>query len=135
MSLLIKEICYDIVITLLYNTLIRRNSIMASTFIQIRTDEKDKKEASAILEALGTNLSAVLNMTIKQVILQKRVPFDISLPKEYVVSNVAASMAMENMDLDANEIKELDAFHKMNTKDQENEIQELVSKYKEKSHG
>ena len=67
---------------------------MASTFIQIRTDEKDKKEASAILEALGTNLSAVLNMTIKQVILQKRVPFDISLPKEYVVSNVAASMAM-----------------------------------------
>ena len=108
---------------------------MASTFIQIRTDEKDKKVASAILEALGTNLSAVLNMTIKQIILQKRVPFDISLPKEYVVSNVAASMAMENMDLDANEIKELDAFHKMNTKDQEKEIQELVSKYKEKSHG
>ena len=108
---------------------------MASTFIQIRTDEKDKKEASAILEALGTNLSAVLKMTIKQVILQKRVPFDISLPKEYVVSNVAASMAMENMDLDANEIKELDAFHKMNNKEQEKAIHELVSNYKEKSHG
>ena len=38
------------------------------------------------------------------------------------------------MDLDANEIKELDAFHKMNTKDQEKEIQELVLAAGEISH-
>ncbi|MGI6556832.1 MAG: type II toxin-antitoxin system RelB/DinJ family antitoxin [Pseudoramibacter sp.] len=103
---------------------------MAGTYIQIRTDEKDKQEASKILKELGTNLSAVLNMTIKQIILQRRIPFDVALPKDEAVSSVAASMAMENMALTQDQITELEAFHKMTPQEQEESIQRLKEQYK-----
>lgn len=103
---------------------------MASTYIQIRTDEKDKQEVSKILNELGTNLSAVLNMTIRQIILQRRIPFDIALPKDSAVSSVAASMAIENMKLTVDQITELEEFHRMTQGEQEENIQELKEKYK-----
>lgn len=105
---------------------------MAGTYVQIRTDEKDKQEASEILNELGTNLSAVLNMTIKQIILQRRIPFDVALPKDSAVGSVAASMAMENMPLSREQITELEAFHDMTSEDQEQDIQSLIKKYREK---
>ena len=40
---------------------------MAKTFLQVRTDERDKEQASVILEQLGTNLSSVVNMLLKQI--------------------------------------------------------------------
>lgn len=113
---------------------------MASTYIQIRTDEEDKKEASEILKALGTNLSAVLNMTIKQIILQKRIPFDVALPAETVPSkrtlDVAASMSMENMPLDQEGLQSLEEFSRKTPSEQEQEIEDLKNMYrlKEKQH-
>ncbi len=56
-----------------------RRSAMATTFLQVRVDEKDKEKAAEILEQLGTNLSAVVNMMIKQIILTKSIPFEIRL--------------------------------------------------------
>lgn len=50
---------------------------MEKTFLQVRTDTKDKEQASAILEELGTNLSSVVNMLLKQIILTKSIPFEI----------------------------------------------------------
>lgn len=44
---------------------------MAKTFLQVRTDERDKEQASVILEELGTNLSSVVNMLLKQIIMTK----------------------------------------------------------------
>lgn len=42
---------------------------MANTsLLQVRTSAADKEKAFAILEKLGTNLSAVVNMLIKQII-------------------------------------------------------------------
>ena len=109
---------------------------MANTYIQIRTDEKDKKEASEILSALGTNLSAVLNMTIKQIILQRRIPFDVALPKENTiprpVRNVAASMSMEGMPLNNEQLQDLEEFSHKSAEEQEKEIQQFIKKYKEK---
>lgn len=104
---------------------------MASTYIQIRTDERDKKEASAILNALGTNLSAVLNMTIKQIILQRRIPFDVALPlASSPVHSVAASMAMEHMALSDKQIEGLENFSHKTPEEQEKEINNLVAFYK-----
>lgn len=105
---------------------------MAGTYIQIRTDEKAKQEASKILNELGTNLSAVLNMTIKQIILQRRIPFDVALPKDSAVSSVAASMAIENMALTGDQITELEEFHRMTPQEQEESIRNLKEKYKAK---
>ena len=82
--------------------------VMASTFIQFRIDENDKKQATEILDSLGTNLSAVLNMTIKQIILQKRIPFNVALPEDPAVESVAISMAMEGLPLDEKQYDKLE---------------------------
>lgn len=104
---------------------------MADTYIQFRADEEDKKEASLILNALGTNLSAVLKMTLKQIIIKKGIPFEVSLPEHsHAVNQVAASLAMEGMPLTESEKDDLEAFDKMTKEEQEQNIQELVAKYK-----
>ena len=78
---------------------------MANTSIlQVRTDPADREHAAAILESLGTNLSAVVNMLLKQIILTKSLPFEVKLehPENsagYIVDQVRATFAMEGMDL------------------------------------
>ena len=48
--------------------------------INVHVDPKDKKEAMAILTDLGLNMTTLINMTLKQVIKRKAVPFEISIP-------------------------------------------------------
>jgi len=52
---------------------------MAGTYIQVRTDEMDKKRAVEILDELGTTMSAVVNMMLKQIILTRSIPFKTDL--------------------------------------------------------
>lgn len=82
---------------------------MEKTFLQVRTEAKDKEQASVILEELGTNLSSVVNMLLKQIILTKSIPFEIKIPHMYTseeqISEVDASMAMEQMPLDKSVIE------------------------------
>ena len=53
---------------------------MANTsLLQVRTSSEDKEKASEILEKLGTNLSAVVNMMIKQIILTESIPFEVKI--------------------------------------------------------
>lgn len=85
-----------------------------TTLLQVRTSPEDKRKASAILENLGTNLSSVVNMLIKQIILTESIPFDIKLnhsvyAKEELVKEVSATMALENMALTEEEIQLLNA--------------------------
>lgn len=77
-----------------------------STLIQVRASDADKKQAAAILESLGTNISSVVNMLLKQIILTESIPFEVTLKhekkytNEQVVREVAATMMLENMELD-----------------------------------
>lgn len=48
--------------------------------INVHVDPKDKLEATNILKDLGLNMTTLINMTLKQVIKRKAVPFEISLP-------------------------------------------------------
>ena len=50
---------------------------MANSFLQVRVNEEDKERASQILDHLGTNLSTVVNMLIKQIIITESIPFEI----------------------------------------------------------
>ena len=45
--------------------------------IQIRTDEKLKKKAQAILKELGLDLSSAINLYLYQIIIQEGIPFEI----------------------------------------------------------
>ena len=55
---------------------------MANSFLQVRINEEDKEKAAEILEGLGTNLSAVVNMLVKQIIMTESIPFDIKMPRK-----------------------------------------------------
>ena len=78
---------------------------MANTsLLQVRTSSEDKEKASEILEKLGTNLSAVVNMMIKQIILTESIPFEVKINHSAysateAIKEVEATMAFEGMDL------------------------------------
>ena len=50
--------------------------------ISVQIDKADKKQVTDILQKLGVSMSALVNMTIKQVIMKKGIPFDIALSQE-----------------------------------------------------
>ena len=106
---------------------------MEKTFLQVRTETKDKEQASIILEELGTNLSSVVNMLLKQIILTKSITFEIKIPQIYTteeqIAEVSASMAMEQMPLDKNDINLLKEYQESGDKD--NIRKQLLENYKE----
>jgi DNA-damage-inducible protein J len=64
-----------------YNEIKREGGIMATVQTQIRIDEDIKREASDLLNGLGLNLSDAVNMYLRQVILQRGIPFEIKYPE------------------------------------------------------
>lgn len=54
----------------------------STTAISVQIDKNDKEKATEILQKLGVSMSGLINMTIKQLIMRGRIPFDISIPKE-----------------------------------------------------
>ena len=53
---------------------------LTNSVINVHVDPKDKIEATNILKELGLNMTTLINMTLKQVIKRKAVPFEISIP-------------------------------------------------------
>lgn len=83
---------------------------MANTsLLQVRTSAEDKEKASKILEKLGTNLSAVVNMLIKQIILTEGIPFEIKMNRPIYsveeMNEVRIATVYEDMDLTKEDIK------------------------------
>lgn len=50
---------------------------MKNFTMHIRVEESDKIKAAAVAESVGLDLSAVINMMLKQMIIQKTIPFTI----------------------------------------------------------
>jgi addiction module RelB/DinJ family antitoxin len=108
---------------------------MANSYIQVRTNEADKEQAGAILEELGTNFSTVINLLLKQIIITKSIPFEIKLNHSYtkaeMISEVQATMKMENMGLHADEVKALERYQS-ETPSERNAIRNaIINEYKE----
>ena len=80
--------------------------------LQVRSDPNDRKKAAAVLDALGTNLSAAVNMLLKQIIITGSIPFEVKLGHpaytlEQSVRETKATSAMEGMNLTEDEIQML----------------------------
>ncbi len=90
---------------------------MANTsLLQVRTDPADREKAAAILESLGTNLSAVVNMLLKQIIITESIPFEVKLnhpayTMEQGIRETRATLAMEGMNLTDEEIQMLTDYN------------------------
>lgn len=102
---------------------------MSKTYIQVRAEERDKELASEILEKLGTNLSTVVNMLLKQIIITKSIPFDVKLDdnsysEDEVISEIKATLAMENMNLTKDDILLLKEYR--STKDSGEDIRNRI---------
>ena len=50
--------------------------------VNVRVEQEVKDKAEAILEKLGISASAFINMTYRQVIMKRGIPFDVSIPAE-----------------------------------------------------
>ena len=102
---------------------------MSNTYIQVRTNQADKEQASAILDGLGTNISTVVNMLLKQIIMTKGIPFEIKMNRPYndeeELIEINATMAMENMALDKDDLK-LVASYQNSSAEQQDEIRKSV---------
>lgn len=95
-----------------------------SSLLQVRTSAEDKEKASKILENLGTNLSTVVNMLIKQIILTESIPFEVKMnhavyTKAEAVKEVEATMAFEGLDLTEEDLQMLYAYKNGETSGEE----------------
>ncbi|KAE8128325.1 MULTISPECIES: type II toxin-antitoxin system RelB/DinJ family antitoxin [Bifidobacterium] len=52
---------------------------MSMTSVTVRLDEATKRDASAVAEKLGTDLSAATRMFYKQIIREQGIPLDLHL--------------------------------------------------------
>ena len=87
-----------------------------SSMLQVRTDPNDREKAAAILDSLGTNLSAVVNMLLKQIIITESIPFEVKLSHpaysvEQSVQETKTTLAMEGMDLTEEETRMLKDYN------------------------
>lgn len=55
---------------------------MATSVMQVRVDDELKIQAGAICEELGIDLPTAIRMFMKRVVLQKGIPFSMTLPKK-----------------------------------------------------
>jgi DNA-damage-inducible protein J len=70
---------------------------MATAIINFRTDEETKEQAAEVFKQLGTDMSGALNMFLRQVVIRKGIPFDISLSR-YNDKTLAAIKELDSLD-------------------------------------
>lgn len=58
--------------------------------INVQVDSKTKKEATEILNQIGISMSTLINATLKQVIINKGIPFELSLKSKPSESMIRA---------------------------------------------
>ena len=75
---------------------------MAKENLSIRIDSELKNETQIILEKLGLNITTAVTMLAKQIVMQKKIPFEIALHH-----NADTIQAMEDVN---NEVGLSEAF-------------------------
>ena len=63
---------------------------MAQTLVNFRIDEEIKKEMEKVCDELGMTVTTALNIFIKKMTREKRIPFDVSIDPFYSKSNMKA---------------------------------------------
>jgi DNA-damage-inducible protein J len=81
-----------------------------SETIRVRVEPELKREAEAVLKALGLNASEAITLFYRQVALRRGLPFEIKLPNK--MTRAAIRDALEGKDLtEWSDLDELKAAH------------------------
>lgn len=68
-----------------------------SANVNVRVEPEVKEQAEAILEKLGVSVSSFINMTYRQVILRKGIPFAVTVPSELRTRDTMADVEFDTM--------------------------------------
>ena len=66
-------------------------SVMENSYVHVRVNSEDKEKAERILKELGTDLSGVVNMLLKQIQIKGGIPFDI-FDETFIIENIKETM-------------------------------------------
>jgi DNA-damage-inducible protein J len=55
---------------------------MSAATIQVRIDEETKKQAQTVLGALHISMSEAVKLFLRQVVLQRGIPFEVKIPND-----------------------------------------------------
>lgn len=72
---------------------------MATSIVQFRIEDDLKNEATAVFEKLGIDMSTALRMFLKRAVLEKGIPFPMTLQNTY--DSEAILKAVKALTLDA----------------------------------
>ena len=53
---------------------------MATTTVSFRTDAELRKKADSFFETVGMTMSTAINLYIRKIVMEQRIPFEISVP-------------------------------------------------------
>ena len=57
---------------------------MATAKINVCVDEETKKEVEVLLERMGLNMTAAINIYLKRILMEEAIPFDLTDRKSVV---------------------------------------------------
>ncbi len=81
-----------------------------TTTISVQMDTKDKDQATEILQKLGVSMSGLINMTIKQLIMRKAIPFEVKLSKESDDDYLLKYFSQEDLDKTVKELEDMKKY-------------------------
>lgn len=86
------------------------------SMVQARTSTDLKNSASNILDELGLNMSTYINMALKQLVLQRGIPFEAKLGNVYTIDEtieeINTTMKMEGLNPTQEELDVLKSYKK-----------------------
>lgn len=71
-----------------------------TTNIYVRVEPELKEQVEIVLEQLGIPISNAINIFLKQVVMQRGIPFDVKLPTSKPLEMAALPEAEVNQELD-----------------------------------
>ena len=77
---------------------------MAQVSVTVKTDEEIKKDFNTFCEEIGLNMSTAINLFMRAVLREKRIPFELSLLNKKSSKNLentppSIEELMENLDI------------------------------------
>ena len=67
---------------------------MATAKINVAVDERTKQEVKVLLEEMGLNMTSAINIYLKRILMEQRIPFEISAK----VPNATTIAAMDEFE-------------------------------------
>ncbi|MFL5287069.1 MAG: type II toxin-antitoxin system RelB/DinJ family antitoxin [Rhodopila sp.] len=64
-----------------------------NSVVRARIDERTKKEAAAVLDAMGLSLSDAFRMLVKRIAAEKQLPFEPLMPNEETIAAMREARA------------------------------------------